>query len=90
MKQHLVFDADLIPKPHPDTYGRIVERLDLEPSRAVMVEDMARNLEPAAALGMTTVWVRTGSPWGEPEGSGDYVDHETTDLVAWLEDILAG
>ena len=43
-----------------------------------MVEDSARNLVPAKALGMTTVLVdSTGSPW--PEGV-DYVIRDVTEL----------
>ena len=54
--------------------------IDLE----VMVEDIARNLEPAAKLGMTTLWVRTGTRWGNAEHDADYVHHKTDDLAAWL------
>jgi len=50
-----------------------------------MVEDIARNLEPAADLGMTTVWIKSDSPFGNWGADGDYIDHITDDLVDWLE-----
>lgn len=84
-----IFDADLVPKPHPKPYDQVVDRLNIDPAKAVMVEDMARNLAPAAALGMTTVWVQTGSDWGKPDAAGDYVHHQTDDLVSWLQAVLA-
>src|SRR5215472_14346029 len=46
------------PKPAPAGYHELLRRYAVAPGTAVMVEDMARNLVPAAALGMTTVWVR--------------------------------
>jgi len=82
-----VFDiasSDYIPKPEPLIYDKLVKQYAFDPSRSIMVEDMARNLKPAADLGMTTVWVKTASDWGQ-EGSGeDYVHHRTDNLSEWL------
>ncbi|MCB2099223.1 MAG: pyrimidine 5'-nucleotidase [Rhodobacterales bacterium] len=82
--------ADFEPKPRPAVYDRMVAALGIEPTRAVMVEDIARNLEPAAALGMVTVWVRTDSHWGLDGADGDWVHHATDDLTAWLQGVLDG
>lgn len=79
-----IVDADYVPKPEPGPYDTMLARFGIDPRRAIMVEDIARNLAPAAALGMTTVWVRTTSQWGR-EGSGDdYVHHIIDDLADWL------
>lgn len=87
-----VFDAEAASyraKPDPQAYAMLVERFGVAPQRAVMVEDIARNLAPAAALGMTTVWLRPvdlpDPHWAAPEPDTDYVHHETDDLPAWLE-----
>ena len=76
-------------KPDPMAYTMLVDRFAVAPGRAVMVEDIARNLAPAAALGMTTVWLRPeGLPdphWAAPDADADYVHHETDDLAAWLD-----
>jgi len=79
-------DADFIPKPEPDVYDVLIKRFNLDPKASVMVEDIARNLEPAARLGMTTVWVKpiTDCLVCQEPPSGDHVDFETDDLIAWL------
>lgn len=55
-----VFDivaADLLPKPHRETYDKFLGQAGIEPTRAVMFEDLSRNLEVPDALGMATVLV---------------------------------
>ncbi|MBV8753611.1 MAG: pyrimidine 5'-nucleotidase [Hyphomicrobiales bacterium] len=92
-----VFDivaADLEPKPAPQTYDRFLKTHGVDPSRAAMFEDLARNLTVPHALGMTTVLV---VPQGtrevfreswELEGPGEpHVDHVTNDLAAFLQTI---
>jgi putative hydrolase of the HAD superfamily len=79
-----IADAGFEPKPDPAVYAQLVERHRIDPRTSVMVEDIARNLEPAAALGMTTVWVRTKSEWGREGNDGAHVHHVVDDLVAWL------
>ncbi len=77
------------PKPDPDAYDAVLARAGIEPSRAAMFEDAARNLVPAHALGMTTVWLRNGSEWSKqgpafPVASGEHIDHEIEDLADFL------
>ena len=45
---------------------------------------MARNLRPAKALGMTTIWLANGSEAGDRDHDPAYVDHHIDDLTAWL------
>ena len=94
-----VFDivaAELEPKPFPMTYDRFLARHGVEPGKAAMFEDLARNLEVPHALGMTTVLVipeatrevfREG--WELQGRDAPYVDHVTDDLVGFLEKISA-
>ncbi|MGY8992902.1 MAG: pyrimidine 5'-nucleotidase, partial [Rhodospirillales bacterium] len=79
-----------LPKPAPAVYDAMVRQFNITPSRSVMVEDMARNLIPAAALGMTTVWIRTDLNWhGDVDGDlGNHVHHITDDLTSWLNDVV--
>lgn len=61
-----IFDieaADYLPKPHRATYERMLVQHRIDPRRSAMVEDLPRNLAPAAALGMTTVWIRNDGEW---------------------------
>ncbi len=86
-----IFDiaaADYLPKPTPSIYDKLVAQYDLDAATSVMVEDMARNLKPAAALGMATVWIRGDSDWGAPDADADYIDHETDNLLPWLEALV--
>jgi putative hydrolase of the HAD superfamily len=85
-----IVEAAYQPKPEPAPYGSLVSRFGLNPRATVMVEDMARNLAPAAALGMTTAWVRTGSELGDVGSTTVRIDHVIDDLVSWLEAIAAG
>lgn len=58
-----IFDllaAQLVPKPHPRTYHRMLEMFDIDPAHAVMVDDLAHNLEVPRSLGMRTVLAEEG------------------------------
>ena len=84
-----IADAGYLPKPHPETYAALLARHEIDPRSAAMVEDIARNLAPAAALGMTTVWVQNDSAWGREGSDGVRIDHVIDDLAEWLRDIVA-
>jgi putative hydrolase of the HAD superfamily len=75
------------PKPHPEAYAAMCAALRVDPTRALFVEDMARNLVPAKALGMVTVWVNNGSEDGGREVDRAAIDYEITEVGAWLEEI---
>ena len=75
------------PKPDPHGYELLCERFGIEPERALMADDIATNLAPAKALGMTTVWVDNGSERGN-HAVGDFIDHRITSVSEWLEHIL--
>jgi putative hydrolase of the HAD superfamily len=81
---HDILASNLIPKPDPASYRMLIEAHGIDPGRALFVEDMVRNLAPAKALGMTTVWVDNGSEQAGHEGSPNYVDHRIEDVSAWL------
>jgi len=88
-----VFDiaaAEFLPKPDPSVYRRMARAHGIEPKRAALFDDIARNLAPAAALGMTTVWVRHETDFGGRERDGpEGVDHVTDDLEGWLAGVVA-
>lgn len=80
-------DAEYVPKPAIEPYRRLCELHDIDPTRAAMVEDISRNLEPAAELGMTTVWVRTETSWAKDVTETGHIDHITDDLTVWLQNL---
>jgi putative hydrolase of the HAD superfamily len=82
-----IFDivaADYVPKPHDGFYDGFLARHAVDPGRAALVEDMAKNLKPAHARGMTTVLVETGNAYAMEGHDGDHVHHRTADLAGWL------
>jgi putative hydrolase of the HAD superfamily len=52
-----IASADFTPKPDPASFARMIEAFAIEPAGAAFFDDVARNLDPAAALGMRTVLV---------------------------------
>ena len=88
-----IFDivaAGLVPKPAGETYDkfRAIHRVDCE--RAVMFEDLPRNLTVPKALGMKTVLIvpqnlgETFAEIYERDDVEDQVDHVTDDLADFL------
>jgi putative hydrolase of the HAD superfamily len=94
-----VFDivaAGLEPKPLAQTYDRFLARHGVDPTRAAMFEDLARNLEAPHALGMTTVLVVPEGTrevfredWELAGREAPHVDHVTDDLVGFLDRLAA-
>jgi putative hydrolase of the HAD superfamily len=72
------------PKPALAGYRELLRRHDVAPTTALMIEDMARNLVPAATLGMTTAWLRGTLDWAAAEAEGDHIHHVVDDLVGFL------
>lgn len=55
-------------KPHRAAYERSLRCLGAEPGECILVEDSARNIAPARAMGMFSVWMRNAhieAPPGE-------------------------
>ena len=94
-----VFDiaaADLDPKPLPQAYERFLKHHNVDPERAAMFEDLARNLEVPHALGMTTVLVvpegdsevvREG--WELEGRDAPHVDYVTGNIVCFISELGA-
>jgi len=85
---HDIHAMDLKPKPNASAYAGLCAAFDLDPTETLFVEDMARNLAPAKAIGMTTVWIDNGSEQAAAEQDRSFIDFTTPDLTAWLHDIM--
>lgn len=102
--EHGVFDelfgiaeTGFIPKPRPEAFDALIRSHDIDPTRAVMVEDLSRNLVTAKQLGMATVLVWSWKDWShEPEGARPagpdaspepHVDFMTSDLAGFLDSV---
>jgi putative hydrolase of the HAD superfamily len=87
---HDIHAMDYVPKPAPAAYAAMCRRWDIDPKRALFVEDMARNLKPAKALGMTTVWIDNGSEQAESGADPAFIDYRIADIGDWLTEITGG
>jgi putative hydrolase of the HAD superfamily len=79
------------PKPETQAYSNVVAAGGIAPQEAALFDDIARNLVPARAMGMTTVWLKTDAPWGKhgplmDVRNGD-ISHETENLTQFLHSI---
>ncbi len=80
-----------VPKPDPAGYEAICAAHEIDPERALFADDMVRNLAPARAIGMTTLWIDNGSeqgPQAAPAELPDFVDHRTSSIAGWLHGVL--
>ncbi|MGE7199907.1 pyrimidine 5'-nucleotidase [Brevundimonas sp. S1H14] len=73
-------DADLIPKPDPRTFQKMLARFGVDPTTACFFEDTPKNLEPAHDLGMTTVLVGPKAFIAE----GEHIHHRAASLGPFL------
>ena len=94
-----IFDivrSELLPKPARQTYDRFVAATGIVPARAAMFEDLSRNLEVPASLGMKTVLVVPSAgvrevledDWEMEGRDAPYVGYLTDNLGAFLRDVL--
>ena len=89
-----VFDivaANLDPKPLPQVYDRFLVKHGVDPKKAAMFEDLARNLEAPHTLGMTTVLVVPDGTrevfrenWENAGRDAPHVDYVTDNLAAFI------
>jgi len=78
------------PKPEPSAYDGFVAAFGVDPQRCVFFEDSARNLTPAKAMGMQTVWLDFGTDWGSRAKDESAIDETIDDLAAWLDALADG
>ncbi len=86
-----IVDSGYVPKPDRRAYERFLEKHVVDPTRAAMFEDIAKNLVVPHDLGMTTTLVipKTIDPFRESfeqeAVQAPHIDHITNDLADFLE-----
>jgi len=92
-----VFDivaADYVPKPDRRAYERFLDKHAVDPARAAMFEDIAKNLVVPHDLGMTTTLVipKTIDPFREEfeqeAVEAPHIDYITNDLAGFLDETV--
>lgn len=84
---HDIHACAYVPKPDPAAYASFCRATGVDPRQACFVEDMARNLAPAKAIGMATVWIDNGSEQGR-SADRSFIDFTIADLGDWLHDLV--
>ena len=87
-----IFDiknANYIPKPEITPYQQIIEEFKIDPSSAIMFDDIAKNLVPAKNVGFTSVWIDAGYENFSDDiaSSKKYLDYETKNISNFLKNI---
>lgn len=86
-----IFDivaADYRPKPDMSVYEKLVQELEINPKKAVLFEDMAKNLAPAREMGMITVWLPNEEHWSHESAEDGHIQYSTDNLAQWLQSLL--
>jgi putative hydrolase of the HAD superfamily len=78
---HIALSA-YVPKPSRKAFAAMDAAHGIAPEATAFFEDSERNLEPAAALGMTTVLVGPQAP----ASTAPFIRYKTDNLAAFLED----
>jgi putative hydrolase of the HAD superfamily len=88
-----VIDArttNFVPKPKEAAYAALLAQGKFDPKQAALFDDSLRNLVPARALGMRTVWYNHGlglSSHFKIDAPELHIDYETDDLAGFLQTI---
>ncbi len=84
-----------VPKPHRQAYDGFFARYGIDPTRAIMFDDLEKNLVVPHEVGMATVQVVAGAgftheqvdAWELERAKGPHVHHVTADLAGFLRDL---
>lgn len=90
-----IVSAGYLPKPDPSAYEKVLTHYGATGQRGAMFEDLKRNLVPAAALGMTTVWIANDAPWSAEgpqmaDDTEDHIHHVAEVLTTFLDSVDIG
>jgi putative hydrolase of the HAD superfamily len=92
-----VFDiihADYVPKPQRPPYESFVKKHGVDPKRAAMFEDIARNLEVPHDMGMVTVLVTHDDNHDAKRlkdgGNDQHIHYQTSELSTFLSTLKIG
>jgi len=92
---HDIRAMTFVPKPHREAYDGFFARHDINPARAIMFDDLEKNLLVPHEQGMATVQVVAAEgfaheqveAWELGRSTGPHVHHVTADLVGFLRNL---
>ena len=90
-----IVEADMIPKPHEETYNLFLTKNDISPTESCMFEDLPQNLTVPHALDMRTVliipkWTREvfREEWELDDKKNAHIDFVAEDLSLFLNNVI--
>ncbi|MDV3253218.1 pyrimidine 5'-nucleotidase [Devosia sp. BK] len=92
---HDIRAMTFVPKPHKQAYDGFLGRYGIDPTKAVMFDDLEKNLVVPHEIGMATVQVVPGAEfahdqveaWELGQTTGPHVHHVTGDLAGFLRNL---
>ncbi|MDA9663280.1 pyrimidine 5'-nucleotidase [Candidatus Pelagibacter sp.] len=82
-----IVDANFIPKPHINPYKKIIQKFNIDPTKSILIEDIAHNLEQAKNLGMKTCWLENDESFAKKDADKPYIDYKIKSLPSFLQEI---
>ena len=82
-----IVDANFVPKPYIDPYKKIIDKFKIEPTKSILIEDIAHNLEQAKNLGMKTCWLENEETFAKKDADKPYIDYKIKSLPSFLQEI---
>ena len=82
-----ITDANFIPKPFKEPYEKLIKKFNIEPSKSILIEDIAHNLEQAKNLGMKTCWLENEETFAKKDADKPYIDYKIKNLPSFLQEI---
>jgi putative hydrolase of the HAD superfamily len=92
---HDIRAMTFVPKPHRQAYDTFLAQYGIDPNKAVMFDDLEKNLVVPHEIGMSTVQVVAGAgfaheqvdAWELKQASGPHVHHITDNLAGFLRSL---
>ena len=82
-----IVDSNFVPKPHADPYKKILKKFNIDPTKSILIEDIAHNLEQAKNLGMKTCWLENDESFAKKDANKPYIDYKIKSLPSFLQEI---
>ena len=82
-----IVDSNFKPKPLIEPYNMLIKKFNINPAKAIFIDDIAKNLESAKKIGMKTAWLINNEDWGKKDADKPYIDYRIKSLPSFLQEI---
>ena len=80
-----ITDSNYVPKPELTVYNKLCNKFNIKPEETVLIEDIAKNLEPAKKLGMKTAFASYGDVFDTQVSGADYDIGNIQEILSIIE-----